>query len=780
VTRDEVSSVHAPVIGCRDGSAWAVFEVDPSAYAFASEAERSDQLARATGALWSAGTELHLLGLTHPIDEGAAMQLLGDDRGRLAHSRAWAERIAAAEAFGRRLLLVMKLPQGDASPWSALRRGWGDVRIAIERAAGARGSGAPLDRRFRNGQAAHAQTLLSSRLPIRPADQATIAWALRRPFERGMEAPGPPGNAASAEDLGRAAIAGLTEALVEEHVRWLRVETERGERLQAYLAVAQLPSRLPFPGSEWLHLAEEAPFPVDWSVRVVAVPAAEARARAERKALELADQDYQLSGGDLPAPLHLAEARADAEDLRYRLQATGAPLLFCSALFCVWGKNRRELDRRVEELRAIYAPRSIQVARPTGDQYRALCESSLGSRTLLRDYVQVLPPETLAGAMPFAARGAGDPSGVLLGFTSGGLRRPVFVDPHLPPLRERSPSMAIVGTLGAGKSFAAKLLLHEAVLRGALALVVDPKDEYGGLADLLGQEARLIRLSADARSSLDPFASLRDADAARAAALSFLTLLLGVPPVSPSGACLAKAVAAIASSTAPALSALPEVLGGLGAEGDALRDRLEVFISHPLARLAFGQAPEPALATRLTVVQTSGLELPDEATLERDLREGRLSPERQLSLALLYLVAALGSSLAEREPRFLKLLVVDEAWTVVGTPEGQSLIERLVRTGRTRNAGVVLISQEASDLPPSVRGNLGVRLAFRAGGEEQGRASLALVGAEESRDHLDLIRTLHTGRCLLRDLDDRVELVDVCEALPEQSRAFDTSPEVDP
>ena len=114
---------------------------------------------------------------------------------------------------------------------------------------------------------------------------------------------------------------------------------------------------------------------------------------------------------------------------------------------------------------------------------------------------------------------------------------------------------------------------------------------------------------------------------------------------------------------------------------------------------------------------------------------------------------------------------------MVGTPEGQALVERLVRTGRTRNAGVVLISQEASDLPPSVRGNLGVRLAFRAGGEEQARASLALVGAEESRDHLDLIRTLPTGRCLLQDLDDHVDLVDVCEALPEQTAAFDTSPE---
>ena len=205
-----------------------------------------------------------------------------------------------------------------------------------------------------------------------------------------------------------------------------------------------------------------------------------------------------------------------------------------------------------------------------------------------------------------------------------------------------------------------------------------------------------------------------------------------------------------------------------------------MFLSLPLAGLAFAAPNEETLGAQLTVVQTPDLELPDEATLDRDLREGRLTPERQLSLALLYLVASLGHSLVEGDRASLKLLVVDEAWTVLRTPEGQSLVERLVRTGRSRNAGVFLISQDATDLPDAVRGNLGMRLAFRAGGPEQARASLELVGADESRDNVDLIRSLPTGRCLLRDLDGRVELVDVDDGLPEQRRAFESSPGVAP
>jgi DNA helicase HerA-like ATPase len=378
--------------------------------------------------------------------------------------------------------------------------------------------------------------------------------------------------------------------------------------------------------------------------------------------------------------------------------------------------------------------------------------------------------------MPFAGRGAGDGAGQLLGFTAGGLPVPVLVDLHLAPLRARSPSVGIAGTLGAGKSFAAKLLLHGALLRGARALVIDPKEEYGPLAGLLGADSRLVRLSAGVRASLDPFATLGDVEAARASALSFLTLLLGVPPVSAPGATLARALAEVASSPAPRLSRLATILEGIGEDARELRDRLEVFLSLPLSQLAFGESEERGLAARLTVVQTPDLELPDEASIERDLREGRLTPERQLSLALLYLVAALGQSLVEGDRTTLKVLVVDEAWTLLRTPEGQALIERLVRTGRSRNAGVVLISQDASDLPETVRGNLGVRLAFRAGGEEQARASLALVGAEATRDNLDLIRALPTGRCLLRDLDGRLELVDVCEGLSEQRPAFESSP----
>jgi AAA-like domain len=776
--QNPVVAVRPPVVFCRDGSSWALFEVEPSPYAFAPDADRSDLLARTTGALWSAQGELHLLGLTRPIEGPLARDLLAcrtDGDAWRAQSAQWADVMSRARAFERRLIVAGKLPDPDASPWSAIRRAWSDLRRRIERAAGIHDVTGDDAVRIRTAQALHLQALLGSRLQVHPADHALIAWMLRHPFARAELSPfadlSAPEGAISA-----GGVAALSEALVEEHARHLRVETERGECLQAYVAVAQGPARLPFPGSEWLHLAEDAPFPVDWSVRVVSVPAGQAKALAERKALELADQDYQLSGGDAPSPLALSEARADAEDLRYRLQTTGAPLLFCSALLCVWGKDREQLDQRVEELRAFYAPRAIQLARPTGDQYRALQESSLGGRTLLRDYVQVLPPETLAGAMPFAARGAGDARGQLLGFTSGGLRRPVLVDPYLAPLRERSPSMGIVGTLGGGKSFAAKLLLHGALLRGARALVIDPKEEYGGIADLLGPGANLVRLSAGAPTSIDPFASLRDPDSARAAALSFLTLLLGIPPVSAAGATLARAVAEVAASITPSLSSLPAALERLGQDTRDLRDRLEVFLSLPLARLAFAEPDARTLGAQLTVVQTPDLELPDQATLDRDLREGRLTPERQLSLALLYLVASLGHALTEGDRASLKLLVVDEAWTVLRTPEGQSLVERLVRTGRSRNAGVVLISQDATDLPETVGGNLGMRLAFRAGGLEQARASLALVGADQSRDNVDLVRSLPTGRCLLRDLDGRVELVEVADALPEQRSAFESSP----
>src|SRR5207249_3513535 len=64
-----IVSARPPVVFCRDGSAWGVFEVEPSAYAFVSDADRADLLARTAGAFWSAETELHLLGLTRQIDE---------------------------------------------------------------------------------------------------------------------------------------------------------------------------------------------------------------------------------------------------------------------------------------------------------------------------------------------------------------------------------------------------------------------------------------------------------------------------------------------------------------------------------------------------------------------------------------------------------------------------------------------------------------------------------------------------------------------------------------
>ena len=172
----------------------------------------------------------------------------------------------------------------------------------------------------------------------------------------------------------------------------------------------------------------------------------------------------------------------------------------------------------------------------------------------------------------------------------------------------------------------------------------------------------------------------------------------------------------------------------------------------------------------MTTIRTPGLTLPDPAAS----RQSYTRSER-ISVATLSLVAALCLRLVAGDRSRHKLVLLDEAWFLLSSTQGRSLLNRLVRLGRGYNATVLLATQRLGDL-----GDLSdlVGTYFLFGQESDGEASraLELLSCDPAPALVARLREFRRGRCLMRDLDGRVGELQVDLAVPGLLEALDTTP----
>jgi hypothetical protein len=131
----------------------------------------------------------------------------------------------------------------------------------------------------------------------------------------------------------------------------------------------------------------------------------------------------------------------------------------------------------------------------------------------------------------------------------------------------------------------------------------------------------------------------------------------------------------------------------------------------------------------------------------------------------------------QTSPAQPKAVILDEAWMLTATTQGRALIPALSRMGRSKNAAVLLVSQNAGDLLGSeTLNNCEQRFCFRATDDDEISDVLRLLGVADTPTHRTTIRSLPNGACVYSDLAGRVGVLHVDLALPELAVAFDTTP----
>jgi len=257
-----------------------------------------------------------------------------------------------------------------------------------------------------------------------------------------------------------------------------------------------------------------------------------------------------------------------------------------------------------------------------------------------------------------------------------------------------------LATSGSGKSYMAKLLISRYLLNGIKVLVIDPQGEYAGLVGKFGGQR--IDLSRDSNTIINPFDLMgHDYNEKRLALMDLMPVMLG-DLSEPQ-----KAFIDIAITRAYQGKGITQELKTWGKEPPILGDVVEILIQMEKKATSLEKTSIRSLINRLNMYVNGVFSFLNKQTKINFNNNfvcfdiGNLPRQVKptvMFLVLEYIYTKMRHSL-ER-----KLLVIDEAWSLLSRTQDASYILEIVKTCRKFNLGLFLINQEVENMLDSQAG----------------------------------------------------------------------------
>jgi PrgI family protein/TraG P-loop domain len=470
-----------------------------------------------------------------------------------------------------------------------------------------------------------------------------------------------------------------------------------------YAATYVLTGYPPEVGPGWLAPLLTLPLWLDVALHIEPIPSPVAAdfLRKQRARLE-SSRRLDADGGKLGDPQVDAVA-GDAADLADRV-ARGARLFRAGVYLTVHARTETALRDAAAQLMSTAAGMLLDLRPATWRQQQGwiatlpLGVDPLGMR-------RVFDTDALAAAFPFAASDLpaplpGDPpatGGQLYGLTLGGTGVAWWdrwsADNH---------NQVVLARSGAGKSYLTKLEILRALPQGVQVAVVDPDDEYAGIAAQVGGATIALGAPGVTFNPLDLPAGIRRPDELDRR-IMFLHTLLDVMLAGRTGSGLSPDEhslvdrAAIACYAKAGITADPSTWDRPGPVLADLADMLRVHGDPVWARLADRLAPwthgsHSALFSGPTTTR------PDGHLMVWSLRHlaDEIRPVGML-LALDAIDTLIDTPGHDGQLR-RRLVIVDEAWLLMRDGEGARFLLKMAKTVRKRGAGLTVVTQDTADL----------------------------------------------------------------------------------
>ena len=208
---------------------------------------------------------------------------------------------------------------------------------------------------------------------------------------------------------------------------------------------------------------------------------------------------------------------------------------------------------------------------------------------------------------------------------------------------------------------------------------------------------------------------------------------------------------------------------------NAVAQHIESFTDYDFASLLFsdGNVKESiSLDKKLNIIQVADLVLPDTNT-----NASEYVATEVLSIAMLITISTFALDFIHTDRSIFKIVDLDEAWSFLQVQQGKTLSNKLIRAGRSMNAGVYFVTQNSSDLSDEkMKNNIGLKFAFRSTDINEIKNTLKFFGVDsEDETNQKRLRELENGQCLMQDLYGRVGVVQIQPLFSDLFNAFDTT-----
>jgi len=580
----------------------------------------------------------------------------------------------------------------------------------------------------------------------------------------------------------------LSHTRIQEGQRSLLMEREEGTIRCACYVIQDVISDIPFPSAEIFYYQQQVfDFPLDTSMNVEIISNKDALSTVRNKKKEVQDvADHALENdGDIRDDV--MEALGDIQELEGDLQQTKGSMYKLSYVIRISAKSEEELEMRCNEVRDFYDDLGIKLVRPFGDMIGLLEEFIPSNKRYLDDYVQYVTSSFPASLGFGASQTIGDSVGFYLGYNRDTYKN-FYTAPWLAAQGKAGTitnalAVAILGSLGGGKSMLSNYIMYNIVLFGGKVLIIDPKSERGDWKKALPEmadEINIINLTSDPinRGKLDPFVTMDDINDAISSATDVLSFLTGITikDGEPFTA-IQNALTAVAEKEKPGLLLVIEELHAQGTStAKQIGDHIKSFANVGFSRLLFsdGNAQDSiSLNKAMNILQIADLVLPEKDTELKDY-----TTVEMLSVAMLMVVSAFSLKFIKSNRKIFKAVLIDEAWAMLNAPQGKLLAMKMIRAGRSMNTGVYLSTQNSGDLTgEKMKNNIGMKFAFRSRDIQEIKKTLEFFGLDtEDEDNHAILRGLQNGECLHQDIRGNIAVVKIEVLFDHQFKAWDTRP----
>jgi len=475
------------------------------------------------------------------------------------------------------------------------------------------------------------------------------------------------------------------------------IETDRAQLLvnRSHVRILALTEYPRYVRPNWLGNLVDFDQPLDLSLHLEPLESAAAIGSLTHKLVELQSSRMLDARSGRIASIEREVAYEDIERLRDALQRGEERVFSVSLYLCLRATSPAALDHLTQRVESALGG-MLASSRP------ALYEMLPGFLSCLpagQDHLgrcRNLDTTSAATMIPFTSSRLSMARGILYGVSAHNNSLVIF-DPFSRELDNAN--KVVFAKSGAGKSYACKVEALRALMLGVEYYVIDPGDEYGRICDAV--DGQFVRLAGTSPHHINPFdlpqnttssrGEERDLLAERILALQGLLSLMLADRGSALGqrekgvldAALRETYDQAGITRAPRTHVRPapvlrDLHGVLRTKGDqyGLADRLERYVDGSL-----GQVFSSPTSVDL-----------DRSFVVFNLRE----LESELRPLGVYLIAdhIWRHIRASRRPR---MLLIDEAWSLMQHEEGASFLASMARQARKHYLGLTTVTQDVQD-----------------------------------------------------------------------------------